>query len=332
MPSGQVKVLVTGATGFIGKHLVRQLATDGHQVTILARNKDALKDFKEFDIELIQGDILDNFTVMKACENRDIVYHLAGVIAYRKSERELMEKVNIKGTRKIIDACITHSVDKFVYLSSVVAIGASFDGTPLTEESPYNIAHLDLGYFQTKHQAEKIVIDAYKEHGLKTYILNPSTIYGAGDALKGSRKTQVKVAKGKFPFYTPGGVNVVSIKDVLYCLKVITEKGKPGERYIVAGENITIKQLFEMIAKAGGVEPPKIGLPRPAIKVLGLVGDILGGFGIKGPMSGETAWTSTLYHWFSSKKAQRELGLKPTPAKEAINESVNWMKKSGYLE
>lgn len=327
-----MKVLVTGATGFIGGHLVRRLVDEGHDVTIFARSERALEAFPDLGIHLAQGDLSDNNSILRACEGIERVYHLAGVIAYRASERAMMEKVNVKGTRKVVDACVTHRIQELVYLSSVVAIGASFDGTPLTEESEYNIDHLNLGYFQTKHAAEKIVVDAHKEHGIRTYILNPSTIYGAGDALKGSRKTQIKVAQGKFPFYTPGGVNIVSIKDVLYALRVIVEKGTPGERYIIAGENITIKELFQLIAHCSGVKPPTVGLQKWMIKILGQVGELLALFGLKGPMSSETAWTSTLYHWFSNEKAKKELGLNPRSAQEAISESVNWMKQQGVLD
>jgi dihydroflavonol-4-reductase len=119
---------------------------------------------------------------------------------------------------------------------------------------------------------------------------------------------------------------------VLYCLKNIALKGRVGERYIVAGENLLLKDVFQMIAKVAGVEAPKYAIPKWALHFLGAVGDALAPFGIKGPASSETAWTSTLYHWFSSEKAQKELGLVPTPAKLAIDDSVQWMIKNGYLK
>jgi dihydroflavonol-4-reductase len=125
---------------------------------------------------------------------------------------------------------------------------------------------------------------------------------------------------------------VVHINDVLYCLKNVSEKGKVGERYIVAGENLYLKDVFEMIAEVAGVEAPRFTLPRWALHLLGGLGDhVLTPLGLKSPLSRETAWTSTLYHWFSSEKAQKELGLQVTPAKLAIRDSVEWMKKNGYL-
>lgn len=242
-----------------------------------------------------------------------------------------MEKVNVHGTRNVVDACITNKVQKLLYLSSVVAIGASFDKKPLDEDSAFNLSDYNLGYFETKKRAEEIVMEAYEEHQLPVYILNPSTIYGAGDATKGSRKTQIKVAKGAFKFYTPGGVNVVSVKDVIDCIHLVLEKGTPARRYIVAGENLLIKELFEIIAKEGGVPAPQWAIPKLGLKLLGSVGDLMTALGKETSLSSETAVTSVLYHWFDSSRAQKELGFKPTPSREAISESVQWMKEKGLL-
>jgi dihydroflavonol-4-reductase len=216
-------------------------------------------------------------------------------------------------------------------MSSVVAIGASFDGTPLNEESPFNLSRLNLGYFETKRDAEIIVQQACQRGQLEAVILNPSTIYGAADAKKGSRKTQVKVAQGKFPFYTSGGASIVSVHDVVQAVLRARLSGRNGERYILSGENLTIHQLFQQIADLAGVESPKIYLPNPVVHGLGKLGDLLEKFGKKGPLNSETAWTATLFHWFDHGKASAELGFNPRPAAEALKESVDWMKQNGIL-
>jgi dihydroflavonol-4-reductase len=327
-----VKILVTGATGFIGQHLVNQLIKDGHEVTVLVRKPLKETELKNLPVRAAIGDVTDFNSLLHATENQDIVYHLAGKIAYKPSEHKDMVKVNVGGTQKVVDACVTQKTPALVYMSSVVAIGASFTPTVLTETATYNVSHLNLGYFETKHAAEELVKTAVHHNGLKAYILNPSTVYGAGDATKGSRTVQRKVAMGKFPFYTPGGVNVVHIQDVLHCLKVVVQKGRVGERYIVGGENLLLKNVFAMIAEVAGVKPPRLPLPRWALHTLGALGDnVLTPLGLKSPLSRETAWTSSMYHWFSSEKAQKELGLNVTPAKLAIQDSVEWMIKNGYL-
>ena len=327
-----MRVLVTGASGFLGYWVVDRLVQEGHQVKILIRKSSSIDELSKFSLEQSFGDVTNLESLIQATKGIDCVFHLAGLIAYKRTDRAAMEAVNIDGTQNVIEACKRNNVKKLVYLSSVVAIGASFDGKPLTEDSVYNIEHLNLGYFQTKHKAEILVRDTVSRGELDAVMINPSTIYGGGDAKKGSRGAQLKVARGKMPFYTSGGVNVVAVEDVIDCLMACWKKGTPGERYIVAGQNILIKDLFEKIAHCSGVKPPSIYLPTPAVKILGAAGDLLEKIGKKGPLNSETAWTSTLYHWFDSSKAQREFGIKFKPADYGIEASVNWMRANGYLQ
>lgn len=324
------KVLVTGANGFLGSWVVRRLVEDGHRVRILARPTSDLSELEGLDFEISRGDVTDPASLVKALGSVETVFHLAGVIAYKRSDRPLMDKVNVEGTANVLKALKGSGVSRLVDLSSVVAVGAGF--TPeeiLNEESPYRIGHLNLGYFETKRQAEILVREACARGEVDAVILNPSTIYGPGDARKGSRKTQLKVAQGKFPFYTRGGVNVIAVEDCVQGILAAWKSGKTGERYILSGENLTIRQLFEMIAAEAGVEPPRWLLPPPAVFALGRVGDILTGWGLKGGFSVENAWTSQLYHWFDNSKARRELGLDPRPARQAVAASVAWIREKG---
>jgi dihydroflavonol-4-reductase len=325
-----MKVLVTGATGFLGGWLVRRLLEEGLEVRIIKRPSSRLEEIEGLPLEIMPGDVTDLASLTAACAGVDSVFHLAGLIAYSPTQRAAMETVNVTGTANVIEACKVNRVRRLLHLSSVVAIGASFDGkTPLNEDSEYNISHLNLGYFETKRKAEILVKEAVKRGEIDAVMINPSTIYGRADAKKGSRKTQVKVAQGKFPFYPPGGVNVVAVEDVVEGIVAGWKKGRSGERYIMASENLLLKDTFDLIAKASGVKPPSLGLPRPAIFAIGKVGDLLEAVGKKGPLNTENAWTAVLYHWFDSRKAQRELGIRFRPASEAIEQSVRWMKENG---
>lgn len=326
------QVLVTGATGFLGRHLTTDLIQKNYQVSILARKSSDLTPFQGQNIRIKYGDINDRLALLQATENMDIVFHLAGYIAYKKSERQLMEKINVDGTANVIDACITNNVKQLLYLSSVVAIGASHTPKSLNEDTNFNLSSYDLGYFETKKKAEELVVRSVTNDNLNSYIINPSTIYGAGDATKGSRKTQVKVAKGQFKLYPPGGVNVVYIQDVIQAIHLCLEKGRPGRRYIISGENMTIKELFTLIAQCSGVPAPNIPIPPFLLSLLGHTGDFLRKLGKETSLSSETAVTSLLYHWFSNQRAIDELGFKPTPARKAIEESVSWMKENGLLK
>ena len=325
-------VLVTGANGFLGAWVVRSLLSQGHRVRILAREKSDLSELTGLTFEKSIGDVTDYNSIFKALEGVKTVFHLAGVIGYQKWQRPLMEQVNIGGTQNILKACKERQIKDLVYLSSVVAIGAGF--TPdqiLNETSSYNISRLHLGYFDTKHEAEKLVIQSHEKGDIEAVILNPSTMYGPGDSKKGSRKTQLKVAQGKFPFYTHGGVNVIAVEDAIAGIMAAWKGRHTGERFILSGENLLIKDLFAMIASEAGAPPPSIGIPNALVFGLGRWGDLKHSLGLSASLSVENAWSSTLYHYFDNSKAKKFLGLNPRPAKFAISASVAWIKAQGLL-
>ncbi len=327
-----MKVLVTGANGFLGSWLTRRLLQDGHEVSVLVRKSSDLSALDGLKCKQIFGDVTDRQSCGEAFRGINTVFHLAGLVAYNPFERQKMINVNVGGTCNVIYACKKNQVAQLVYVSSVSAIGASFTESEILDEtSPYNIRHLRLGYFDTKHVAENLVVRATKRQDFKSVILNPATIYGAGDAKKGSRGTQLKVAKGKFPFYTAGGANVVAVEDVIDGIMSAWQVGRNGERYILSGDNILIKHLFERIAFYAGVKPPKIFLPNPALAALGKLGDQLIKFGLKAPINSETAWTARLYHWFTNEKAKLELGFKPRPSDTAIENSIRWCRDNGLI-
>lgn len=326
-----MRVLVTGGTGFIGSWLVRALHEQGQEVVLLYRSKSALEELAPYVRYAVKGDVTDLSSLKEAFSGVHMVYHLAGVVGYDPRERALMEKVNVQGTQNMVQAAIDAEVERFIHLSSVVAVGAAFQKEVLNEESPYELGPLNMGYFETKREAEKIVLKAHKEQGLKALCLNPATVYGRGDALKGSRKMQVKVAQGKLKFYPPGGVNIVHIQDVVDCLIKAQEKGRPGERYILSGENLLLKEVFQKIASIAKVKPPSIRLPKPLLLAVGQAGDLMNRAGLKGPLTSENAWAACLYHWFDSAKAQKEFGFTPRSADQALTESVEWMKEHGLI-
>ena len=327
-----MKVLVTGANGFLGSWLCRKLIAQGLDVHILVRKNSDLSEISDLNLTKHYGDVCDLESLKQATQNCQGVFHLAGLIAYKKSEYERMFQVNVEGTKNVIEACLHNQVPKLLHLSSVVAIGASHEAKVLNENSPYQIADLKLGYFDSKHQAQILVQQAYHEKKLYTVIVNPSTIYGPGDAKKSSRKSQLKVARGQMPFYTEGGVSIIGIRECVDAIWNAWLKAKPAEPYILAGENISIKQLFEYIAEAADVSAPEIEMPKEVLMFLGKTGDFLRKLGIDKGFSVENAHTATMYHWFDSSKAQKELALKIRPAKSCISESVMWMQQQGLLD
>jgi len=326
-----LKVLITGATGFVGSWLTRALCKRNFQVRILCRNPKAAEEFYNLPIEVVTGDITHPESLNHAFQGVQGVFHLAAIMVKSKNIGETMERVNVNGTRNVLAAALKHNIQRFIHMSSTAAIGASFDGKPLNENSPFKISHLNLSYFETKKAAEKLVQSAVKQEHLNAVIVNPSSIYGPEDAKKGSRTIQVKIAKGKFPFYSSGGVNIIGIEDVVEGTLSAWEKGRIGDRYILSGENITIKDLFKIIATEAKVTPPFIYLPNPVLHALGKVGDFMERRGKKAVINSEKAHVATLYNWFDSSKAQKELGLRPKPIRQAIASSVQWMKDNHVI-
>lgn len=319
------KAFVTGATGFIGKNLVPRLLAEGFQVTCLARHPIP----SLFDKSVIwkQGDILDNSELLQnLIKGHEAVYHLAGLIGYKKSLYEAMMTVNKLGTANLLKAAIGSDVENFIYLSSVAAVGASIDAnTLLNENSNYNLSDYNFGYFQSKHEAEELLKSISNQHSINTFILNPSTIYGAGDALKGSRGVQVKVAKGNFPFYPPGGVNVVHIDDVIDSIIKVSKFGKKNERYIIANKNFTLKELFNLIAHFGGVKSPQFSLSPFALLALGYTGELLTFLGARSAFSLENARVASFFHWFDNHKSITNLGNTYRSSESAVEDSVRWI-------
>ncbi len=327
-----MNVFVTGATGFLGSHLCRHLVNKGFTVSAICRSEkkklELSQDIRD-QINWIQGDLFSNNWDLK---KYDFVFHLAGFIGYKPEDHEMMQKVNVEGTKVIINKIKdAHYIPKLIYLSSVVAIGAGHKKTEvLNENSVFNVSNYNFGYFDTKKEAEDYVLEETKK-GLFAVALNPSTIYGAGDMKKGSRKAQLKVAKGKLKFCPKGGVSIIHVDDVCKAIISSLDKGISGERYILSGENITIKELFTLVANASGVKPSFTEIPTSLLLGIGHFFECLKFIGLKPQMSLENLKVATMYHWFNNEKARNELDLNPKPAKAAIEESIKWAKEQNYI-
>jgi dihydroflavonol-4-reductase len=290
----------------LGGFLVRALAKEGHEVIALVRRTSDLAGLRGVACKLAYGNIQDRASLIGALQGVSAVFHLAQ-----------------PGTENVVELCLELKIPRLVHVSSVAAVGAADHSAQILDETSDNsIRRHGFPNYEAKVRAEELVLAACKSRGLDAVVVNPSVIVGAGDARKEVRKASVQAARGKLPFYPEGGLSVVAAEDVVQGIIDAWKKGRTGERYILSGENVTLKEMLSIYAELAGSRPPRHRLPNWILK---LVGRFL-------PSSREGAVSATLFHWYDHSKATKELGFQPRPAREAIQSSIDWMEENGFLQ
>lgn len=324
----KTKVLVTGATGFLGGFLVKRLLEAGFEPHVLVRDSEKARELRSSGCEVLEGDLLKPETLN--FNGLDGVFHLAALISAFPADRKDLMSVNVQGTKNVVDACIRDRVQKLIHISSVVAVGTNLskDDPLLNESSSNRTIGLNFANYDSKRLGEEIVLEAARKNLLNATVLNPGLIYGPGDARKTIRKGNVLAAKGRLAVYPTGGVNIVSVYDVVEAIVTAFAKGRSGERYLLTGDNITVQELLTTISQYTGKNPPRKPFPR----FLKLIAKIIDKLNLNSQLNGETLFSTSTFHWYENTKARKELGFHPRSYKEAIRSSVDWMIESKFLE
>jgi dihydroflavonol-4-reductase len=251
-----MKAYVTGATGFIGGHLVRRLVERGDEVKALIRDPAKGEPLKKLGVELVIGDILDNSSFEGTLEGSDVLYHLGNVARWWLPEKSLFYRINVEGTRSIFSEALKAKVPKVIYVSSL-ATGAERKGEMITEKTEHT-GELGSHYSRSKYLGEKEALKMCREEGLPLVVLNPGVVFGPGD-LKQSGKTVIDFMNGRFPvmMFEDSYVPLVYIDDTINSHILALEKGKIGERYIIVGYNVTVGELFRVLSEISGTPAPK---------------------------------------------------------------------------
>lgn len=329
----KMKILVTGSTGLVGVNLVRRLMTEGHQVRILIRAKSNTSPFKGLSLECVTGDIADIKSVKRAADGCEVVFHLAGFVNMSPFVRVQAERVNVKGTENVLAACCETKVRRLVHTSSIAAIGYGSNEKPATEESDWNFADLHSPYCDTKREGERCVLESVRQGRIDAVVVNPGYILGPWDMKPSSGRLMLLIAKYRIPVYPTGGISVVHVEDVVEGHIRALQRGQSGERYILAGENLSYRELMGLMAKQVGVSPPRIPLWSAVATPLGWFGDIMGRVW---PRTFDDVNTlgiqiGAIGHYVSFEKARRELGYNPRPAQEAVHDAYRWFREHDYL-
>jgi dihydroflavonol-4-reductase len=325
--------LVTGASGFVGSAVLRHLVDAGEDVRVLMRDASSLDNIAGIDCEVVTGDLTDSQSLSRAVKGCDVVFHVAADYRLWVSDPSVMYRANVDGTRNLLRAAAKAGAGRIVYTSSVAAIGYEADGAPGNEETAATIADMIGHYKRSKFLAEAEAMRLAAEEGVPVVTVNPAAPFGPRDIKPTpTGRIVVEFGRGRMPAYLDTGLNVVHVDDVAAGHLLAWRKGEIGERYILGGDNMALRDILEIIAGHLGRPAPRIRLPRlplfPIAWVAELACQVFGG----DPMvTTEALRMAKKRMYFSSQKAVHGLGYAPRAGRVALTDAADWFRDNGYF-
>ncbi len=321
--------LVTGASGFLGWQVARKLLGRGWKVRALVRPGSSIRDL---DVETVTGDLRDRDSLDRAVSGCEVVFHVAA--DYRLWARNSNEiyRSNVDGTRHLLDASRRAGVERFVYTSTVGCIGIPAGGVG-DENTPVALEDMQGAYKRSKFLAEQVVRQA-ADNGFPVVIVNPTAPVGDHDVKPTpTGKIVVDFLAGAMPAYVETGLNIVDAEDVAEGHVLALERGRPGQRYILGAENLTLRDIFEALARISGIRAPRLRIPYAVAYAAGVASTgwaYITGSQPRAPLDGVRMARKRM--WVSHAKAARELGFSPAPAEAALAKAVGWFRTNGYVQ
>jgi dihydroflavonol-4-reductase len=328
-----MKAFVTGATGFLGSHVARVLGEQGADLRLLVRSTSNLRNLEGIKAETATGDLRDPSSLEKGMSGCDTVFHVAADYRLWVRDPAEMYRSNVDGTKAILDAARKHGVRRVVYTSSVATVGFTGNGHPADEDSPVSLADMIGPYKRSKFLAEQLAMEAGGS-GMQVVVVNPTTPVGEQDVKPTpTGRIVVDFLKRRFPAYVETGLNLVDVRECALGHVVALEKGRPGERYILGGENLTLKQILDKLGEISGLPSPKVKLPYVFAFATGIVDEAITGRLLhREPRATVDSVRMGKKKMFAScAKAERELGWKIVPVEAALRRAVEWFQANGYV-
>lgn len=315
-----MKSLVTGATGFIGSHLVKALHARGDELRLLIRKTNPAEHLADLEFERVNGDITDRRAVRRAVDGVDRVFHVAGITSMRRGMAARVFEVNVGGTKMICEEALAAGVGRVIHTSSAAALGSAPPNGRADETQPFPAATRDIPYVHSKHEAE---VEALRvaAHGLEVVIVNPTFVLGPDDPTGTSMALVKRFLLREIPIYVDGGLNISDVRDIAAGMLLADQKGAPGERYILGGRNFSLQRLFADLERVSGVPAPQLKVPAA---VALSASEAIERLGLPLPISADEARSAALWWTYTSAKAKRELGYRARPHEETITEAVQW--------
>ncbi len=327
-------VLVTGATGFVGSAVVRRLLDRGMPVRVLVRPASDRRNIADLPVEVAEGDLREPAGLAPALAGCQALLHVAA--DYRLWTRDPGEvyRTNVEGTLSLLEAAKDAGVGRVVYTSSVATLGFNPDGTPADEDTPVSLEDMIGHYKRSKYLAEQEVRRLVAEESLPVVIVNPSTPVGPRDIKPTpTGRLIVEAASGRIPAFVETGLNVVHVDDVAEGHVLALERGRVGERYVLGGRDMSLSEILAEIAALAGRRAPRLRLPHGAVLPLAFLAEgwarLTRGKEPFVTVAGVRMARKRMY--FSSAKAERELGYRARPAEAALGEAFDWFRQHGYL-
>ena len=327
-----MKCFLTGATGFLGSHVARQLLSRGAELRLLVRPTSRLDNIADLPAERVVGDLRDLQSLKTGMSGCEFVFHVAADYRlWSRNGQELYDS-NVEGTRNVLAAARDSGVRRVIYTSSVATMGFGNNGRLTDEKTPVTLSNMIGDYKRSKFMAEQLVIEAARS-GQNVVVVNPTTPIGERD-IKPTPTGRIVVdfLLRKFPAYVDTGLNLVDVADCAHGHLLAMEKAVPGERYILGGENLTLKQILDKLAAITGLPSPKIKLPYAMAYATGVVDTLVSGKMLKREprVTLDSVRMGRKKMFITSAKAERELGWNPAPVDGALRRAVEWFRANGY--
>ena len=326
--------LITGATGLVGSAVAKKLLAAGFRVRALVRPSSPRSLLAGLDLEYAVGDIRDSDSVRRAMAGARYVFHVAA--DYRLWARDPSEifAANVEGTRIVMQEALNAGVERIVHTSSVATLGLPANGNAADESDPLVVEAGIGAYKRSKIAAERLVEAMVAEQRLPAVIVNPSTPIGPGDIKPTpTGRIIVETARGRVPGFLDTGLNLVHVEDVAEGHLAALKRGAIGERYILGGENVLLSDMLAEIADIAGVSPPRLRLPRTGVLAVAYVAEAAAWLTGREPFTTRDGIRMASHRmFFTAAKAERDLGFRARPYREALEDAVRWFQKAGYLD
>jgi dihydroflavonol-4-reductase len=328
-----MRAFVTGATGFIGSSVVRTLLDRNVGVRALCRPGSVRTNLDGLDVDVVEGDLRNPESLRRGMAGCELVFHVGALYSFWARPRGLIYEVNVEGTRHVFDAAKAAGVERVVHTSSVATLGTRGDGRPADETTPTSLDRIIGDYKKSKYLAEQVALDYAKQ--LPIVIVNPSFPVGPRDIKPTpTGQTILDFLQRKMPAYIETGMNIVDVEDVALGHWLAAEVGRVGERYILGGENVSMKGMLDLLSDITGLPSPRVRVPYRPILALSYLNAAFCRFfpRVTPRMTPETIRMSSHLMYFDPSKAVRELGLPQTPARDALAKAVAWFRAKGLTE